>query len=262
MPEPLTSIAFRHRESLLVLAAAPLAWSALATPPPGTPELAAGAALALAGGALRLLAIRRLGKRARVRRAKADVLVVDGPYRWTRNPLYLAAVLILAGFGLATGLGPWALAPALAAWLCYDAVVRHEEALLLASQAEAFDAYRAAVPRWLPWRPARASGAPPVPWSEVLGREWRLAVWLPVGLGAAALLPGTPVRELAARASGALGLPLAALVAVGAGAAALVVGLRTRWHLERKARDRAAVAGAEGEHAAAVAGGLDDQAEW
>lgn len=259
---PIARLAFRHRESLLVLAAAPLAWAALAAPPPGPAELAAGAAVALAGGALRLLAIRRLGKRARVRRAKADVLVVDGPYRWTRNPLYVAAVLIVAGFGLATGLGPSALAPAIAVWLCYDAVVRHEEALLLAAQGEAFEAYRAAVPRWLPWRPAPPGGAPPVPWTEVLAREWRLVLWLPLGLVAAALLPATPVRELAARAAGALGAPLGALVAVVACAAALAVAVRTRWHLERKARDRAAAAGAGGDQAPAVVGGHDDQAGW
>lgn len=237
---------FRHRSSALALCAAPIVWSALARPAPGAGEVALGAGAALLGGALRLAAIRRLGKHARVGAARAAALVTAGPYARLRNPLYAAALLAVLGLGLCAGLGAWALAPAAAAWLIYDLVARHEERVLVAERGGEAAEYVRQVPRWLPrpWRRAapRADAAL-VPWAEVLGREWRLAVGLPAGVGAAAALALAPLgdglRAGALATSEALGAPIAAVVLVvvllGAGGDVVLTARRVARHTARRA---------------------------
>lgn len=242
MPDPgaLDSLCFRYRAALLVLPAAGLVWAALEARRPAALELGLGAALALAGAGLRLAAIRRIGKRARVARARPHSVIASGPYAWTRSPLYLAACLILLGLGLAAGLGTWALLPAAIAGLVYDRAVRYEEQALVAALGEEAATYLASVPRWFPRRPAR----PPafdqlVPASEVLRREWRLLVGIPAALAALtalALLPASPPQDLARRAAAATGLPLAVLVALAAAIGAVLNALKTRALVARRER--------------------------
>jgi protein-S-isoprenylcysteine O-methyltransferase Ste14 len=76
-------------------------------------------------------------------------LVITGPYRWTRNPMYLG--MLLAYLGLAFWFGVlWAvvLAPAVAA-LVGRLVIRKEEQYLEARFGEAYRQYKADVGRWL-----------------------------------------------------------------------------------------------------------------
>jgi protein-S-isoprenylcysteine O-methyltransferase Ste14 len=76
-------------------------------------------------------------------------LVTDGPYRFTRNPLYLSLALLLVG--AATGLGsatPFLVVPGFVAAINVG-FIRREEAALAAAFGEDFRRYCARVRRWL-----------------------------------------------------------------------------------------------------------------
>lgn len=78
-----------------------------------------------------------------------DALVTGGVFSFSRNPIYLADLLILAGCSLAWGslLGP-VLVPVLAAVL-KKRFILGEESRLRAVFGTDFDAYTAKVRRWL-----------------------------------------------------------------------------------------------------------------
>jgi len=79
----------------------------------------------------------------------ASTLVTGGPYRFTRNPMYLALTLLY--LGLAVGLDrTWTLAllPVAVATLHYGVIPR-EEAHLARRFADAYRDYRGRVRRWL-----------------------------------------------------------------------------------------------------------------
>jgi protein-S-isoprenylcysteine O-methyltransferase Ste14 len=79
----------------------------------------------------------------------ARVLVTTGVYGWTRNPLYLAFLLVFAGVGLAVR-SPWILVLALPVALTIRyAVVAREEAYLQRRFSDAYLAYKRRVRRWL-----------------------------------------------------------------------------------------------------------------
>ncbi|NNE88573.1 MAG: isoprenylcysteine carboxylmethyltransferase family protein [Silicimonas sp.] len=80
---------------------------------------------------------------------KPAALITDGIYRFSRNPIYLADVMILLGVSLIWGsaLGLM-LTPALA--LVLDKrFIKPEEARLEAAFGAAFDEYRARVRKWI-----------------------------------------------------------------------------------------------------------------
>ena len=82
-------------------------------------------------------------------RRPSTTIVMRGPYRFTRNPMYLGMSIALAG--LAIGLhSSWALAllPVLVLGLHFGVIVR-EEAYLEAKFGEPYRAYRREVRRWL-----------------------------------------------------------------------------------------------------------------
>jgi protein-S-isoprenylcysteine O-methyltransferase Ste14 len=76
------------------------------------------------------------------------VLVVTGPFRRTRNPLYLALLLLYTGVALGTGtFGSLALLPATVVWLHYSAV-KNEEIRLAQLFGEEYAHYCRTTPRW------------------------------------------------------------------------------------------------------------------
>lgn len=76
-------------------------------------------------------------------------LVANGPFRFSRNPMYLGMVVMLLGSALALGtIGPWTAALALAVTLQLR-FIRHEERALAASLGEPYERYRRSVRRWL-----------------------------------------------------------------------------------------------------------------
>ena len=81
--------------------------------------------------------------------AGASDLCTDGPFRFSRNPIYLGDWLILSGVALILNTAwPLVFAPVIWGLLRYG-VIRHEEAHLEAKFGDAYRAYKARVRRWV-----------------------------------------------------------------------------------------------------------------
>jgi protein-S-isoprenylcysteine O-methyltransferase Ste14 len=75
-------------------------------------------------------------------------LATDGPYRYTRNPIYLSHLVLYVGAALlVNGTAPLLLLPLLAVGLHWG-VVRPEEQYLQRKFGQAYSTYCARVPRW------------------------------------------------------------------------------------------------------------------
>ena len=118
---------------------------------------ARGATLVLAWVAILLWALLTMWAVVSFRRARtaiipnrpATMLVLGGPYRFTRNPMYLGFVLFYIGATLfLNSVWPLLLLPLLLAVL-YTTVIRREENYLAAAFGPAYEAYRTRVRRWL-----------------------------------------------------------------------------------------------------------------
>jgi len=76
-------------------------------------------------------------------------LIVDGHYRYSRNPMYLGMVLVLVGVAVLFGTAmPAAVIPGFV-WLMTRRFIEPEEKALEETFGEAYLAYRRAVRRWL-----------------------------------------------------------------------------------------------------------------
>jgi len=127
----------------------------LPLPWPGGPWAAvlamAGVFLAAAGIALDLatmLAFRRHQTTVLPNRG-ATRLITDGPFRFSRNPIYVGNTLLVAGAGLIFGVA-WLIPAALAGAFATSklAIVREEQHLALRF-GQAWSDYAARTPRWL-----------------------------------------------------------------------------------------------------------------
>ena len=79
----------------------------------------------------------------------ATTLVTDGPFRYSRNPLYLSLTLMYAGIGIiANSLWALILLPAVVLFMSLF-VIRREEAHLQRAFGEEYERYCANVRRWL-----------------------------------------------------------------------------------------------------------------
>ncbi len=94
---------------------------------------------------------------ATMARAKANILphraatalVTHGPFRLSRNPIYLGNTIMLLGLGLAVGNGWFLPAAAAAALLTQRLAIVREEAHLAALFGDEWTAYAARTRRWL-----------------------------------------------------------------------------------------------------------------
>ena len=138
------------------LLAAVVMWGVARAVPAGDVELPARGWLATAGwlaglavGALGVRSFRRAGTTiSPLEPAKASVLVVNGIYRRTRNPMYLALLCLLAGWACVLANLPAALVlPGFVAYLTRFQIVPEERALTERFGPE-FTAYCARVRRW------------------------------------------------------------------------------------------------------------------
>ena len=144
----------------LVLVLAParvLEWSGIGAPPAlGVAQLT-GLALAIVGGSVAtwcVLAFATLGRGTPAPFDPPRHLVVRGPYRFVRNPMYLGAFAALAGAAL------YYRSLSLLAYLAIFALAMHllvvwyEEPTLTRAFGDDYATYRARVRRWLPNWPA------------------------------------------------------------------------------------------------------------
>ncbi|MEM9269027.1 MAG: isoprenylcysteine carboxylmethyltransferase family protein [Pseudomonadota bacterium] len=79
-----------------------------------------------------------------------SALIVEGPYKICRNPIYLGLVLVLVGTGLGSGaLSAW-LPTLVFPWIITQRFILAEEAALRSAFGPDADAYIAKTGRWLP----------------------------------------------------------------------------------------------------------------
>ncbi len=80
---------------------------------------------------------------------EASTLVVDGPFKYTRNPMYLGLILTLIGTAILLGtLSPWIVIPPFA-WILARLFVRREERVLQEKFGQEYLAYKQKVRRWV-----------------------------------------------------------------------------------------------------------------
>jgi protein-S-isoprenylcysteine O-methyltransferase Ste14 len=108
-----------------------------------------GLVVAWAGVGLYVLALRDLGAswRFTIDRERSGELVTTGVFAFSRNPIYVALMLLALGVSLALGSLPLILL-ACAAPFYFQHLIRREERFLAGHYGEAYRAYGARVRRW------------------------------------------------------------------------------------------------------------------
>lgn len=133
----LVMVALRFCAPLAMVPPAPWSW-------PGWALALAGLAITLTGAGL----FRRLGTNIKTFN-DPGVLVTDGPFRFSRNPMYLGFFLLLAGVALGLGAAsPWVVPAAF--WLLADRwYIPFEERAMRRTFGEAYETYGRRVRRWV-----------------------------------------------------------------------------------------------------------------
>ena len=105
----------------------------------------------------------------------SEALVADGPFRYTRNPLYLANLPMAAGIGMLASRSGFIFL-VLANWLFVYRLISREEEALLRTQGESYRAYCRSVPRfWPSLKPRVSSGNLKPQWGQAFAGE--IFVW-------------------------------------------------------------------------------------
>jgi protein-S-isoprenylcysteine O-methyltransferase Ste14 len=106
----------------------------------------------------------------------SEALVADGPFRYTRNPLYLANLPMAIGIGVLASRSGFIFL-VLANWIFVYRLIFREEEALRQTQGESYFAYCRSVPRfWPSLRPRVATGNHQPQWGQAFGGE--SFVWL------------------------------------------------------------------------------------
>ena len=101
------------------------------------------------GLALSAIALFARARTTIIPHGRAAALVTNGPYRWTRNPMYVALTAVYLGAAAVVGaLGPIVTLP-LALLVVGIAVIPHEERALRGVFGAEYTSYCARVRRWL-----------------------------------------------------------------------------------------------------------------
>ncbi len=143
-PPPVIYLAF-----LMIGFGADALWPAAVLPQ--GPQYAAGAAVIALGVALGFSAFRQFRRHNTSVKPHepSTALITEGPYRYSRNPIYLALSLLYAGIAIAAD-SPWTLAllvPLLI--VMHYGVILREERYLERKFSDDYRRYKATVRRWL-----------------------------------------------------------------------------------------------------------------
>jgi len=148
---------------LVFVPARVLEWSGVVRPEIGAAQIV-GSAATVAGGVLALWCVLTFALAGKGTPAPFDPprrLVVRGPYRFARNPMYIGAGLALAGASLFFDSLALAVYTALFFIVTHLFVRYYEEPTLRRAFGEEYEAYCSGVGRWLPKRSAEPSARPP-----------------------------------------------------------------------------------------------------
>lgn len=118
--------------------------------PGGITLKVAGAVLAVAAIAIDLLAFSafRRHQTTILPHRGADHLITTGIYGWSRNPIYLGNLLLVAGCGLLFGIWPLLIAAPIALFATRKLAVEREEQHLAHRFGAAWQAYAKTTHRW------------------------------------------------------------------------------------------------------------------
>ena len=145
--------------------------------------MVSGFMISATGQVVRIAAIglKYIIRGGRRRRVYAEVLVTDGIFAHSRNPLYLGNILILVGLGVMANSLLFNLVASPLFIFMYAAIIRAEENFLGKKFGEVYYRYITDVNRWLP----RLSGlretfeSMEFSWKRVLIREYTTTyIWL------------------------------------------------------------------------------------
>jgi protein-S-isoprenylcysteine O-methyltransferase Ste14 len=134
-----------------LLAGLALDWLRPASFLPSAVQYALGGALIALAGALALSAFVRFLRAGTPipTRQPTTALVIAGPYRFSRNPIYVGMILLLLGIGVMVD-SVWILALAVPfAFVLRYGVIAREERYLDAKFGDAYRMYRMQVRRWV-----------------------------------------------------------------------------------------------------------------
>ena len=146
---------------LVFLPARVLEWSGVRRPLLG-PLQVVGAATTVVGAGLALWCVLAFAVVGRGTPAPFDAprrLVVRGPYRFVRNPMYIGAGLALAGASIVFASAALLGYTALFLLITHIFVVAYEEPTLRRRFGTEYETYCGRVRRWAPRRPARSDPA-------------------------------------------------------------------------------------------------------
>ena len=118
---------------------------------PGAVRYSAGGVVIVLSLGLFFSAVRLFRKHGTsIRPDKPDTAILtEGPYRFTRNPIYLAISLLYLGISICAD-SPWSLAMIVPVLLIMNfLVIPREERYLARTFGEAYLAYKSTVRRWL-----------------------------------------------------------------------------------------------------------------
>ena len=128
----------------------------------------AGLGLAVLGLGVRIWATGHIEKGSR--------LAACGPYRWTRNPLYLGSLLIGLGLSLAAAQAWLAVLFLVLFFALYVPVMRQEERELEQAFGSEYESYRRQVPFFLPRLSVGNPTEDSTPAASTRNFRWRLVI--------------------------------------------------------------------------------------
>jgi len=142
------------------------------------------------GIGLRIWAVAHIGPASRTRTDEVNRLVYTGPYELSRNPLYVANLVLYGAIGGMCADPAWASALLVAMFVHYSLIIQWEEWNLEQRLGEVFRSYRNRVPRWLGSSAPVHASAPREHTDTRWARAWRSerSTWLAITVCVAALL--------------------------------------------------------------------------